>query len=193
MRTATSSTGSLCWIQPSENRFVVNNVPMSYKELRSFVNRNYKRGRYDFPDTNRRYQDILKGKLGGLKNKYFSLFKKAVPFSPITDIETFITEYICDVRSPVDISLMQDNIRYYKRLEQDADMMEQRISALEEISAKYAAYHDEQQRFEVQSYIIERAKHQAALDSLEALREEARANRDSIERLTAKQREIGEG
>ncbi|HQD42044.1 MAG TPA: SbcC/MukB-like Walker B domain-containing protein, partial [Bacillota bacterium] len=176
-----------------ENRFVVNNVPMSYKELRSFVNRNYKRGRYDFPDTNRRYQDILKGKLGGLKNKYFSLFKKAVPFSPITDIETFITEYICDVRSPVDISLMQDNIRYYKRLEQDADMMEQRISALEEISAKYAAYHDEQQRFEVQSYIIERAKHQAALDSLEALREEARANRDSIERLTAKQREIGEG
>ena len=72
-------------------------------------------------------------------------------------------------------------------------MMEQRISALEEISAKYAAYHDEQQRFEVQSYIIERAKQQAALDSLEALREEARANRDSIERLTAKQREIGEG
>lgn len=173
-----------------ENLFVVNNVPMSYKELRSFVSRNYKRGRFDFPDTNRRYQDILKGKLGGVKNKYFSLFKKAVPFSPITDIETFITEYICDVRSPVDISLMQDNIRYYKRLEQDAEVMEQRISALDDISAKYESYREEKQRQEVQTYIIERAKHQAALDALSTLREEVKVNREAIEKLTAEQADI---
>ncbi|MDD2574470.1 MAG: SbcC/MukB-like Walker B domain-containing protein [Firmicutes bacterium] len=170
-----------------ENRFIVNKVPMSYKELRSFVSRNYKRGRYDFPDTNRRYQDILKGKLGGLKNKYFSLFKKAVPFSPITDIETFITEYICDVRSPVDISLMQGNIRSYKRLEQDAELMEQRISALDDISAKYESYREEKQRQQVQTYIIERAKHQAALDTFLLLQNKAKENKETIERLTAEQ------
>ena len=102
---------------------------MTYKELRTFVNKNYKKGRYDFPDSDRGFQEILKGKLGGLKNKYFSLFKKAVSFSPITDIEEFITEFVCDVKAPVDISLMQDNIRYYKRLEYEADLMEKRVSA----------------------------------------------------------------
>ena len=100
-----------------ENRFTQGKVPMSFQELRAYVNKNYKRGKFEFPETNRRYQEILKGKLGGLKNKYFSLFKKAVPFTPITDIETFITEYVCDVKAPVDISIMQENIRYYKRLE----------------------------------------------------------------------------
>ena len=135
---------------------------MSFKELRVYVNKNYK-GKFEFPDTNRRYQEILKGKLGGLKNKYFSLFKKAVPFTPITDIETFITEYVCDVKAPVDISIMQDNIRYYKRLEYDAEMMENRVKALEEISQKYLSWTEEKQRLEMQTYIIERAQHQMAL------------------------------
>jgi len=170
-----------------ENRFVVNKVPMSYKELRSFASRNYKRGKFNFPDTNRRYQDILKGKLGGVKNKYFSLFKKAVPFSPIIDIETFITEYICDVQSPVDISLMQDNIRYYKRLEQDAEMMEQRIMGLSDISAKYESYREEKQRLQEQTYIIERAKHQAALDRLAVFHSEAKANKEKVAGLETEQ------
>jgi len=74
--------------------------------------KNYKRGKFQFPETNRGYQEILRGKLGGLKSKYFSLFKKAVPFSPIADIESFITNDVCDIKGPVDISLMQDNIRY---------------------------------------------------------------------------------
>lgn len=170
-----------------ENRFVTNETPMSYKELRNYFNKNYKRRRFDFPDSNRRYQDILKGKLGGVKNKYFSLFKKAVPFSPIIDIETFITEYICDVRRPVDISLMQDNIRYYKRLEQDADMMEERISVLEDISSKFAAYNDEKQKLKVQTYIVDRANHQAALDELKTLQGDMNTKTETTARLGVRQ------
>ena len=145
---------------------------MTYKELRTFVNKNYKKGRYDFPDSDRGFQEILKGKLGGLKNKYFSLFKKAVSFSPITDIEEFITEFVCDVKAPVDISLMQDNIRYYKRLEYEADLMEKRVSALQDIADKYNSYLEEKQRLQIQSYIVDRARLQAASDEKVRLRDE---------------------
>ncbi|MDD4503520.1 MAG: SbcC/MukB-like Walker B domain-containing protein [Clostridiaceae bacterium] len=170
-----------------ENQFVHNKVPMTYKELRSYVLKNYKRGKFDFPETNRGYQDILKGKLGGLKNKYFSLFKKAVPFTPITNIETFITEYVCDIKSPVDISIMRDNIRSYKRLEYEADMIANRIQALENIAVKFAAYSEERQRYEIQSYIIDRAEHQSAADRLMKLKEEIGKNEEEIARLSKDQ------
>ncbi len=173
-----------------DNGFVVEGVPMSYKDLRNYFNKNYSKRKFDFPDSNRRYQDILKGKLGGVKNKYFSLFKKAVPFSPIIDIETFITEYICDVRGPVDISFMQQNIRYYKRLEQDAELMEERISALQDIASKYAAYSDENQRLKVQTYIVDRANHQAALDNFKTLQGEMKSKAEAMERLEKEQRDI---
>jgi len=82
---------------------------MSYRDLKNYVHKNYKKGKCEFFEVNRSYQDTLKGKLGGLKGKYFSLLKKAVPFTPITNIESFITEYVCDIKGPIDISLMQDN------------------------------------------------------------------------------------
>lgn len=155
-----------------DNYFIVNSTPLTYKELRTYVNKNYKKGKYEFPDSDRGFQEIIKGKLGGLKNKYFSLFKKAVSFTPITDIETFITEYVCDVKNPVDISLMQDNIRYYKRLEYEADLMEARISGLQGIADKYNSYMEEKQRLEIQSFIIDRARLQSALDEKIKLNDE---------------------
>lgn len=170
-----------------ENGFIVNEVPLSFKELRNYVKKNYKAARYEFPETNRRYQDLLKGKLGGLKNKYFSLFKKAVPFTPITDIETFITEYVCDVKNFVDISSMQDNIRYYKRLEHDADLIEKRIATLEGIAAKYVAWQEENQKLQIQTYIIERAQHQTALSKLAELEKDVKINREKIAYLIVSQ------
>jgi energy-coupling factor transporter ATP-binding protein EcfA2 len=172
-----------------ENRFIVNKIPMSFRDLRNYILKNYKKGKFDFPETNRGYQEVLKGKLGGLKNRYFSLFKKAVPFSPVVDIEHFITEHVCDVKSPIDISLMQDNIRYYKRLEYDAELMEERIRALENIAVKYKAYFEENQRLEEQRYIIDRSQHQSALDRLTGLNETMGENTEEIARLRVSQAE----
>jgi len=176
-----------------DNKFIVNNIPLSYKQLRNFFENNYKKGIFQVSGSNRDYQENLKGKLGGIKNKYFSLFKKAVSFSPITDIETFITEYICDVKSFVDISLMQDNIRAYKRLEYDANIVEKRIQALEEISLKYNSYYEEAQRLEIQSYIIKRAEHQEALDKFENLKAEFRQNNEEIITLSKEQEKYSSG
>jgi len=174
------------------NHFIQNNIPMSFKELRRYFVKNYKKGKFQFPETNRSYQEILRGKLGGLKLKYFSLFKKAVPFSPIVDIESFITEDMCDIRGPVDISLMQDNIRYYKRLEQDAEMMKKRIASLEDIQRKYDAYMAENQRLMMHSYIIERAQLQMALDRMAHLEKTYSANQQKIDEISSTMDSIAE-
>ena len=175
-----------------ENHFIRNDIPMSFKELRNYFAKNYKRGKFQFPETNRGYQEILRGKLGGLKSKYFSLFKKAVPFSPIADIESFITNDVCDVKGPVDISLMQENIRYYKRLEQDAELMIKRINALENIKQKHHAYMEEQQRLVIQRYIIERARHQMACDKLAELEKAYNDNKQTISAIDAELQSIRE-
>lgn len=171
------------------NRFIVNNEPMPFSTLRNYIRKNYARGKFSFPDSNRQYQEILRGKLGGLKTKYFSLFKKAVPFSPIDDIEKFITEYVCDVKDNVDVSIMQDNIRYYKRLEQDANMMEKRIQALEHIEQLYNAYTVEKDRLIVHRYIVERAKHQEALDLWEQLNRELEENTKKLKEICTLKKE----
>jgi len=141
-----------------DNRFISHKIPMSIKELRNYLAKNYRKTKYSIYDTNRSYQDALKSKFGSINNKYFSLFKKAVSFTPITDIETFITEYVCDVKSNIDIIPMQDNIRYYKRLEHDAEMIEKRVAALEQICSVYKSYLEDEEKFKLYDYLIERAK-----------------------------------
>lgn len=170
-----------------ENRFIVNRIPLPYKDLKTYAHKNYKRGKFEFFEVNRSYQDTIKGKLGGLKGKYFSLLKKAVPFTPITNIESFITEYVCDVKGPIDISLMQENIRHYKRLEFDAEVIQKRIASLENVSTKYLAYSEEKQRLEVQRYIITRSQHQMAKDKLEELQDKINFNINEIARLANEQ------
>lgn len=63
------------------------------------------------------------------------MLRKAVPFSPIADIEKFITESICDVKNNIDVEQMQSDIRQYKSLEEDARQIQERIGCLKEIQA----------------------------------------------------------
>ena len=79
----------------------------------------------------------LKKKFGGLKDKYFSLLKKATSFNPITDITTFITEYDCDPQANINLDILQENILEYKRLEEEAKAIEGRVNDLEEIENTY--------------------------------------------------------
>ena len=148
-----------------ENEFIVDNIPMDYKKLSAFFSENYS-GQYKFLDTNRQYQDLLKRRFGGLKEKYFSLFKKAVSFTPITDIETFITEYICDSQSNINITSMQENILQYKKLQNEANVMANRIQRLTEISLAYAKQQEQKEFEKIYSYIVDKAEYENDLSRI---------------------------
>ena len=164
------------------NEFIVNNIPMDYKTLSRFLKENYP-GAHQFFDSNRQYTDMLKRRFGGLKDKFFSLLKKAVSFTPITDIETFITEYVCDPQANVNIDPMQENILQYKKLETEAQTMQMRIDRLEEIDRTYGAYAGHKENFDLFSYLIENSELHIEQDTLESYTLQLQKARDRLHHI----------
>lgn len=82
------------------------------------------------------------------------MLKRAVSFKPIVDIQKFITENICDTMEKPDIELMQQNIRDYKRQEQLAQRVEQKVEALQKIGESYARSQEAAAALQKQSFIM---------------------------------------
>lgn len=157
--------------QIPENEFIdENNVPFSFKDLKSFFNRKYNNSKYEFYSSNKQYQDALRGKLGGLNQKFFNLFKKAVTFTPINDIEKFIVEYVCDVKNKIDITSMQENIRQYNNLLKNVARLKEQEKELQEIEDVHNSYIENASKEREEQYLIWRAEKQKILDELEDLK-----------------------
>ncbi|TAH55702.1 MAG: hypothetical protein EWM52_13020, partial [Methanosarcina mazei] len=145
-----------------ENLFIdkQSKTPYDIRSLRAFLAewlRAKKGSEFEFIDTNKRYQEVTLAKFGQVKDKYRVLLKKAVPFSPIADIEQFITESICEVKNRIDIEQMQSDIRQYKNLEHDALNTQEKIRRLKEISVINDDYENEKEKFRQQDYVYIRA------------------------------------
>ncbi len=138
-----------------ENKFVQMKVPMDIKTLRQYLFTNYTD--VNFFETNQSYRDYIKIKFGNLGNNFFSLFKKAIPFAPITNIESFITEYICDVKNTIDVAKMQENIRSYKKLEIEAEALTKRVDLLKNICDKYTNYITSKESVMTKQYLMQRS------------------------------------
>ena len=168
-----------------DNRFVddASNTPFDIAGLKTYFARIYGRKKsnlYEFYDTNKRYQEVTLGKFGQMKNKYRILLKKAVPFSPISDIEKFITESICDVKNNINVEQMQSDIRQYKNLEEDARKAVERIGYLKEIRQIHQDYEREKDRFVQQSYIVIRAEQEEYEEQEHVFKAEAEEKRARI-------------
>ena len=166
-----------------ENDFCVLQVPMSYKQLHEYFQLNYRGSEYFFADTNAQYQEKIKDVFGGIKDKYFSLFKKAVSFTPITNIEQFLTEYVCDVPSEINVESMRNNIQQYKRLEIEADNMKVKISRLEEIHRYYEEFKQKKLDLNLAAYISKRLTYQVYLNQISNLQKEVSSSEARLEEI----------
>lgn len=166
-----------------ENEFVENNIPMEYKTLSKFLAANYDKGSYQFFDTNKLYQEFLKRKFGGLKQRYFDLFKRATSFSPISNITEFITDYVCDPQKDINIATLQDNTAQYKKLEIEALNIEKRVKRLEEIEEAYSHYSNQKTNLTVTKYILERCQLEQSYDKLKNLNKQIERNNKRISEI----------
>lgn len=170
-------------------------IPYDISGLKAYLARTVgkkKSNLYEFYDTNRRYQEVTLAKFGQMKNKYRTLLRKAVPFSPIADIEKFITESICDVKNNIDVEQMQSDIRQYKNLEEDAKKTQERIGYLREIHDVNASYEREKEKYARQRYIVVRAekeeyvsqeqRYQAEIEEKQSLIAQHREQMDFLEK-----------
>ena len=168
-----------------ENLFVdpQTRAPYDIPGLRTYLSRTLgrKKGLYEFYETNKRYQEVTLGKFGQIKSKYRTLLRKAVPFSPIADIEKFITESICDVKNNIDVEQMQSDIRQYKSLEEDARQIQARIEALKEIRTISQNYEREKEKYLLQSFIVIRAQLEEYLEQEKSCRAQIQKRTQQIE------------
>ena len=153
---------------------------LSYKELLEFFNNNYSKDDFCFYNTNLEYTRALKTIFGDLPDKYFSLFKKAVSFSPIINISNFITEFVCDIDYNVDISSMQQNIENYKILELEAKRMQVKIDELNKISEAFNQVKEAKSQIGLANYVADRANYEDAKARLE---EKNKAYQNNLSRL----------
>lgn len=175
-----------------ENQFVLLGVPMSYKSLSEYFSNNYSDKEYYFADSNAQYQLKIKEVFGNIKDKYFSLFKKAVSFTPITNIEQFLTEYVCDVPNEINIESMRSNIQQYKRLELEAENMQIKISRLEEIKKQYDLYAEKKRDLNLASYISKRITYQVFLNQISNLQKDIESSNNRLSEIDNEIKEIDE-
>lgn len=148
-----------------ENDFINNDIPMEYKDLAKYFQEHYPY-KHRFFDTNRQYREALKKQLGNLKDKYFSLLKKATSFTPINDIRSFITEYVTESQTGIDIGPMQENIFQYKKLEDEALVMQEKISRLDAIRATHVVYREHHSSLLLAEYVLKKSTHQNDVNRL---------------------------
>lgn len=173
-----------------DNEFVVLGVPLSYRSLVDYLHENYADKEYYFADSNAQYQEKIKEVFGNLKNKYFSLFKKAVSFTPITNIEQFLTEYVCDVQGEINIDSMRANIQQYKRLELEAENMQLKIRRLEEIQKQFNEYSSRKKDLNLASYISKRITYQVFLNQISNLQKDVESNQNRLVEIDEQLKEI---
>ncbi len=97
----------------NEDCFMKDNQAKDIPSFRAFLNQNYGIN-CEVYDSNISYRNNLNSKWNVHNEQVFQMLKKAVSFKPITDIQKFITENICDISNKLDIEEMQQNIRDYK-------------------------------------------------------------------------------
>lgn len=164
--------------------YIAEGLPLSIEKLRSWLRAEHPESTRLITSVNKEFREYLYGKLGGLQAKFADLFKKAVPFNPISDIQKFITDFVFGNEQPVDIRAMQETIESYTQMEQEAAHLEERRDLLSHIASLYSEY----QRYSGQSmtnqYISDRAEYELALQTCERLQrqlEELRQQHDELE------------
>lgn len=154
--------------------------PMMYREFSAYVREKYSANHFRFFDTDTDYQDFSKVAFGNLPDKYFSLFKKAVSFTPISNISSFITEYICDADINVDITPMQKNIEQYKILEIEAQNLKEKQDALVSIQNTFKEFSTYQKSLDMLSYVNARVNYEESKKKLDSLDEKLKKDNQRL-------------
>lgn len=91
------------------------------------------------------YQDELLNRLGGLNERFFDLFLRALTFQPIRDINTFVEQWLLDAR-PLEVDALQQVVERLGQLRITAREVEEKIAALQAIVGRQAEVRGWRQR-----------------------------------------------
>ena len=137
---------------PAHN-FLINRQAMDITALRGYL-KTSSETRGILYDRNSLYRSDLLAKWNVHNEQIFRTLKKAVSYTPVNDIQKFITENICDLPDRPDIESMQQNIRDYKRHEMLAQRQEEKLTLLTEISDLYRTMQAAIDRMRIHKFLM---------------------------------------
>lgn len=135
-----------------ETGFIKHNTPLSIKNIKEEYGSLLK------PHSTEEYNEhFLHEYMGKLKNSFFDVFKKSVAFKPPASIEQFIQEFICD-DIKIDVEAMVTPIRIYKKIEKEAEGVEDQIKSLQVISKEYEKLEDIREQYKISKFIYDKSE-----------------------------------
>ncbi|WP_165774642.1 ATP-binding protein [Candidatus Viridilinea mediisalina] len=109
--------------------FLVEGRPLTRRELRQALKG--QRGARTYDQVGE-YQADLLNRLGGLNERFFDLFLRALTFQPIRDINTFVEQWLLDAR-PLDVDALQKVVERLSQLQLTAREVETKSNELQTI------------------------------------------------------------
>lgn len=108
--------------------------PLSRRELRQAL-RN-RRGAHTYDQVGE-YQDELLNRLGGLNQRFFDMFLRALTFQPIRDINAFVEQWLLD-EAPLNVDALQKVVERLTQLRITVRDVQEKINALQAIVKQQA-------------------------------------------------------
>ncbi len=133
-------------------------------------------------DLNRYIYD-LRQLFGGAKESFFSLFTKGISFSPLTNLRSFVYDYILEEQT-LDVESMQEYFEKVRQVEQLIETTRAEIAELEQIETRYQEIEKLRETLKTNDYMVYRASHEAKLEEIglkEQQRSEFKQNKAALE------------
>lgn len=165
--------------------FVPGGRPLSRRELRQLLRS--RRGARSYDQVGE-YQSDMLNRLGGLNERFFDLFLRALTFQPIRDINAFVEQWLLDAR-PLDVDALQKVVERLGQLQITAREVQQKSSALQVIVAQQAEVRSWREQHSTYLLLAALLRHALAAARLAGLHERRSALVREIEQAARRQSE----
>lgn len=162
-----------------ENCFIIDKVPMDIPALRATITAEYKPYGKMY-DSHKDYKADVLSRWNVHTEAVFRMLKKAVSFKPIVDIQSFLTENICDTAERPNIEAMQQNIREYKRHEEIARRQEEQVEKLRAIGRLYSELQRAVDTYQQHSFLTLWAQKEDLQEQITKLENDRETNQNKI-------------
>ncbi len=128
------------------------------------------------------YQKALLTRLGGLHERFFRIFLKALSFKPIHNVREFVYDYILD-RRELQLDLMKQNFEIHEKYKRELEQLQVRKTKLQQIRDSFEQYDKLRVMIQEQEYVIRRLKLTHEQETLETYRRDLAAAEDDMRKL----------
>jgi uncharacterized protein YPO0396 len=130
------------------------------------------------------YQKALLARLGGLNERFFRIFLKALSFKPIQNVREFVYDYILD-KKELQLDLMKQNFDIHEKYKGELEQLQIRKEKLQRIRDVYDQYDKLRVTVQEQEYVIRRLKLTLEEEQLEECRRQLAGLEDRLRGMEA--------